>query len=103
MPAHDLAYRERITKSYKIAVCCYAAPVGFLALSTVFSFFFPLFLLGFFPLGAASTAYSIAGLKLAFKNNDHQKKDIGYANLLLGIIMVTVGTLLVALVYLSLN
>ena len=103
MPAPDLAYREKIAKLYRIALYCYAAPFAFLALSSVFDLFVPFFLLGFFVFGSAGAGCTAAGLRRAFKNHDPEKKDIGYANLLLGTILVLAGTLILAFAYVRVN
>jgi len=99
--------RDRITRFYRIAVYSYAAPFFCLGLqlldSATFSltqmFFFALFLWSLLPLGTTGLICTGLGLRLAFQSNDYQKKDIGYANILMGLIMVAAGLLGLGLIF----
>jgi len=62
-------------------------------------FFFALFLGGMLPLGAIGLVCTGLGLRLAFQDNDYQKKDIGYANMLMGLLLVAVGLLSLGLMF----
>lgn len=91
--------RAEIVKSYKIAIYCYAAPFVSLLLGVVHFVFFPLFLLSLFPLGIAGMYFTKRGLSIAIKSGDIQKKDVGYANVTLGIIILVLGLLGLAFVF----
>lgn len=91
--------RVEIVKNYKLATYCYAAPFVSLLLSFIHFIFFPLFLLSLFPMGIVGMYFTKRGLSPAIKSGDIQKKDVGYANVTLGIIILLVGLLGLALTY----
>lgn len=83
---------------YKIALYCYGAPfllILFLLDSLTFDltemFFFALFLFAMFPVGLIGVIFNVIGLISSFKINDHQKKDFGLNNLLIGGITLILG------------
>ena len=103
--------RDKITRLYRLAVYSYITPFLSLALyildSVTFGItqmlFFVLFLVGLFPLGTLGLVYTIRGLKISFSTKDYQKKDIGYANLLAGLIMIVAGLVGLGLIYIMVN
>jgi hypothetical protein len=56
-------------------------------------------LLSLFPVGIVGLVFTIKGLRLAFRSGDYKKKDIGYANLIMGIILTAGGLLGLSLAY----
>jgi uncharacterized SAM-binding protein YcdF (DUF218 family) len=60
--------------------------------------FFVLFLISFLPFSLVGLVCTIYGLKLSRKNNV-QKKNIGYANLILGVIVLMGGISVFAFVF----
>ncbi len=66
-------------------------------------FFLSVAFLSLVPAGCTGLFFTIKGLMLAFKNNDYQKKDIGYANLIMGIIIVFAGLFAAALTYMMVS
>lgn len=99
--------RARISKYYTIAVYCYLLPPGFLGLyfldfSTIGltgAFFLATTVLSLLPVGVVGLLCTVKGLKLAFKSGDHEKKDIGYANLIMGLILAVGGLISLGLTY----
>lgn len=98
--------RSRISKYYTIAVYSYVMPLVLLGLYVVDSltfnlafFFLPLTLLSLFPIGAIGLVFTIKGLRLAFHSSDYQKKDTGYANLIMGLILAGGGLIGLGLMY----
>lgn len=99
--------RDKITRVYRLAVYSYATPFLFLGLHLLESatfgltqmFFFALFLGSMLPLGTIGLVCTGLGLRLAFQSSDYQKKDIGYANLLMGLVLVTAGLLAMGLIF----
>ncbi len=91
--------RARISKNYTIAVYCYLIPLGFLGLYFLESstlkltgaFFMATTLLSLLPVGVVGLFFTVKGLRLAFQSGDYEKKDMGYANLILGLILVLGG------------
>lgn len=51
------------------------------------------------PFGLAGLFFTKRGLALSIKSDDRQKKDVGYANLVLGSIILIIGLLVVAFAY----
>lgn len=93
-----LETRAAIVKNYKLATYCYATPFVCLLLGFIHFMFFPLFLITLFPLGVAGMFFTRRGLSLAVKSGDREKKDVGYANVTLGIIVLVAGAGLIGLV-----
>ena len=99
--------RSKITKYYSRAIYSYLLPPGFfgLFLVDIFTFgltqmfFFAVALLSLLPAGAAGLFFTVKGLRISFKSNDYEKKDIGYANLIMGIIYFVAGLLGLGLAY----
>jgi hypothetical protein len=60
-----------------------------------------LFFLALFPLAVAGLVFTIKGLRLSSYSNDYEKKDVGYANLLLGLILSALGLLALGFAYIS--
>jgi hypothetical protein len=56
-------------------------------------------LLSLLPAGVMGLFFTSKGLKLAFQSGDYQKKDIGYANLIMGLVLAGVGVIGLGLVY----
>ena len=106
-----LAAQDKIKKYYRIAVYSYVLPFILLGLYIIDSstfdltemFFFAAFLISLLPLGALGLACSIYGMVLSNRVNNNIKKDIGYANLIMGIIITMGGFLGMAIAYLMLN
>jgi hypothetical protein len=94
------ATRAEIVSFYKKATYCYAAPFALLLLGFVWEAAFGLFLLTILPSGIAGLFFTTRGLALARKSRDTEKKDVGYANVLLGGIGLIVGLLAWSLIYL---
>ncbi|MDX5443026.1 MAG: hypothetical protein LPJ89_04500, partial [Hymenobacteraceae bacterium] len=85
----------------RIAIFCFVIPFIFLGLLLIDSltfdltgaFFFSLFLITLLPLGVIVFVFTCKGLRISFKENNYQKKDIGYANLIMGLIIIGCGVL----------
>jgi hypothetical protein len=65
--------------------------------------YFPLVPLVLLPLSLAGLYFTRRGLALARKSGDREKQDVGYANVVLGIILAGVGLLGLAVLWLRLN
>lgn len=95
--------RNRISKLYKYALCCYALPFVFLVAAVLGigeGILLGGFFVGLFPFAVGGTVLTIFGMRLSVQTNDREKKDIGYANLLLGLILAAVGLLALGFAYL---
>ncbi|TGE10134.1 hypothetical protein EU556_04740 [Hymenobacter fodinae] len=55
--------------------------------------------LSLFPLAVTGLVYTVKALRLASKSNDYEKKDVGYANLVLGLILAGFGLLALGFAY----
>lgn len=103
--------RKKIRKYYTLAIYSYLAPPGFFGAFLLDSFtvgltemfFFAIALLSLLPAGVAGLIFTEKGLKIAFTSNDYEKKDIGYANLIMGIIYIVAGLLALGLGYLMIE
>ena len=106
-----LAAQEKIKKCYRIAVYSYILPFILLGQYIIDSstfdltemFLFAAFWISLLPLGALGMACSIYGMVLSNRVNNNIKKDIGYANLIMGIIIIIGGLVGMGLAYLMLN
>ena len=85
--------RAATVRCYKKATYCYATPFVFLLLGIIHFVFFPLFLFTLFPMGVAGLVFTKRGLAFAKQNGDREKKDVGYSNVILGVIIVLLGLL----------
>jgi hypothetical protein len=109
--SHRKMIRNQIKKNYRIAVLSYSLPFISLFLymldSSTFNltgmYFFVFFLLGALPLGIVGLFFTVKGLIISRKSNDYVKKDIGYANLTMGIIMAAGGMLGFGFMYVMVN
>ncbi|PJJ60180.1 hypothetical protein [Hymenobacter chitinivorans] len=84
--------RKRIEKLYRTAIYAYSAPFALLLLqllapNKIGTVFFAASLFSLPLLVVVGLRCTILGLRLAFKTNDYQKKDLGYANLIMGLIL----------------
>ncbi|MDJ1473543.1 hypothetical protein [Xanthocytophaga flava] len=103
--------RQRITKQYQWAMYSYLAPVVLFVLylidANIFGltkmFFFAISLMSLIPSACVGLFFTVRGVVMVFKTNDYQKKDIGYANLLMGIIMAFAGVIAVGFLYVMVN
>ena len=99
--------RASISKYYILAVYSYLIPLGFLGLyfldSSTFgltgAFFLAATMLGLLPLGIVGLFFTTKGLRLAFRSGDYEKKDTGYANLIMGLIVTVGGIMGLGLAY----
>ena len=99
--------RNSIVKFYKKAIYCYTAPFGFVGLQLLvnsisdfdFQPFLMLFFLSIVPLGILGIVYTKRGYALASSSGDREKKDVGYANFILGAIMLVLGLIAYALAF----
>jgi hypothetical protein len=94
--------RAKISELYKRALYCYGLPLVFLALvmaGVAEGLFSGLFLLSLFPLAVAGLVFTGKGLRLSSQTNDREKKDIGYANLIMGLILSVIGLLAFGFAY----
>ena len=89
--------RVQIVGYYRKATVCYLAPFRLLFL------YFPAFPLSLLPLSLAGLYCTRRGLALARKSGDQEKLGVGYANLVLGVVLAVLGGLVLALAYLWLN
>jgi 4-hydroxybenzoate polyprenyltransferase len=89
--------RVKIVSCYHITTCCCLAPVCLLFL------YFPVFPLALLPFSLVGLYFTRRGLALARKSGDWEKQHVGYANLVLGIILAGLGVLVLTLAYLWLN
>lgn len=100
--------QTQITKCYRIAVYSYLMPLGFSGLylldSIIFGltkiFFLAIALGSLLPVAIIGLFFTVKGLIIAFKSNHYEKKDMGYTNLLMGIILFVGGILGFGLAYL---
>jgi 4-hydroxybenzoate polyprenyltransferase len=65
--------------------------------------YFPLVPLVLLPLSLVGLYFTRRGLALARKSGDREKQDVGYANMVLGVILAGVGLLGLAVLWLWLN
>ena len=86
--------RIQIVSCYRRATVCYLVPFCVLFLCL------PAFPLSLLPLSLAGLYFTRRGLALARKSGDQEKLGVGYANLVLGVVL---GGLVLALAYLWLN
>ncbi|MFT2010219.1 hypothetical protein ACMA1I_16210 [Pontibacter sp. 13R65] len=97
-----------ITYNYRIAVYSFIIPFLFLVLYLIDSwtfnftniFFLAVFIISLFPSGITGLLFTYKGLRRLFKENNYEKKDIGYANLIMGIIITGCGIVGLGLAYL---
>lgn len=93
------ANRIEIVSFYKKATYCYITPFALLILAFVVPFLGALWLFTLLPLGMAGLFFTKRGLALAIKSGDKEKKDVGYANLILGIVILGLGLLSLGFAY----
>jgi len=91
--------RTQIVANYRKATYCYASPFSLLLIGFVIPFSAFLGLLSLLPLGVAGLFFTRRGLALAVSSGDREKKDVGYANLILGVIILGLGLLWLAIAY----
>ncbi|GAB3824022.1 hypothetical protein GCM10028821_02450 [Hymenobacter jeollabukensis] len=94
------ASRSAIVGWYRRATFCYALPFGLGLLGAVVPLFFTLALLGILPLALAGLFFTKRGWTLAVRSGDVEKKDVGFANFILGAILLALGLLGFFLAYL---
>lgn len=91
--------RARISRCYALARYSYLAPAAFLGLyfldTSTFrltdAFFLALTGLSLLPEGVVGLLFTLCGLRLALRSGDYEKKDIGSANLITGLILAVGG------------
>lgn len=91
-----------MVKLYKRATYFYAMPLVLLLFAMVSSeeeIVLIVFLLSLFPFSVVGLIYTMKGLRLASHSNDYEKKDVGFANLTLGLILFVFGLLALGFVY----
>jgi hypothetical protein len=96
--------RIRISKLYKYSLYCYAIPFVFLTLAVLGigkGLFLGSFFLGLLPSALGGIAFTVLGMRLSAQTNDREKKDIGYANLVLGLILSILGLFTLGFAYLA--
>lgn len=99
--------RNKITRFYKIALYAYISPIILLGISILdsctldlaASYFLPAFIFTLLPSGVVGIIFTIFGSKISFKEKDYEKKDTGYANLIMGIVMSVIGLLASGFIY----
>ncbi|WP_400191548.1 hypothetical protein [Hymenobacter sp. B81] len=91
--------RAQIVTCYKRATYCYALPFALGLFGVIVPFFFALALLSLLPFGLAGLFLTKRGWKLAVRSGDQEKKDVGYANFVLGGIILLLGFLGLGLAY----
>jgi hypothetical protein len=95
---HQIA-RADIVSCYKRATYCYAAPFCLMVLGFILpDFVGAAFLLTLLPSGLAGLFFTKRGLSLSTRSGDREKKDVGYANLILGVIILVLGLLALGLI-----
>ena len=92
-----------IVKYYKKATYSYLTPLGFLLFGFLWDFFIPLAFLTILPCSIIGLYFTRNGFKLASKQGDLQKRDVGYANMWLGIILLVLGLLGAGFAYVATN
>jgi len=95
--------RASIIRYYKKATYSYLTPIGFVVLEFLWNFLLLLALLTILPCSVLGLYFTSRGFNLARKQGDSEKKDVGYANRLLGIILFGVGLLGAGFAYLSVS
>ena len=88
-----------IVRYYKKATCSYLAPLGLVLLGVLLDFFLLLALLTVIPCSIIGLYFSFKGFKLSSRLGNLEKKDVGYANILLGIILFAAGLLSAGFAY----
>ncbi|TGD81239.1 hypothetical protein [Hymenobacter wooponensis] len=94
--------RARIVKLYKRATYCYALPFIFLILAVIGigeGLFLGVFCLSLLPLAVTGLVFTGRGLRLSSRSGDYEKKDVGFANVILGVILGGLGLLALGLAY----
>ena len=99
--------RAEIVKLYKKANYCYGAPFVFIVLQLLlnaisnldFQPFLMLFALTIFPLSITGLVFTKRGFALASSSGDREKSNVGYANFLLGGVLLALGISGFALAY----
>ncbi|RSK31669.1 hypothetical protein [Hymenobacter metallilatus] len=76
---------------YEKASYSYFTPVAFVLLGFVLDFFLPLALLTALPCSVIGLYFSYKGFKASGRLGYLEKKDVGYANILLGILLFVAG------------
>ncbi len=85
--------RVDIVKSYKKATYSYLTPLAFLLLGFLWDSLLILSLFTVLPCSIIGLYFTRTGFKLASKQGDLEKKDVGYANMWLGVILFGLGLL----------
>ncbi|UOR07378.1 hypothetical protein MUN82_09820 [Hymenobacter aerilatus] len=88
-----------IVRCYKKATYSYLTPVGFVLLGFLLDFFLLPALLIILPCSIIGLHFTFKGFKLSSKLGNFEKKDVGYANILLGIILFIAGLLSAGFAY----
>lgn len=96
-----ISTREQIVKNYRVATYCYLTPFSLVLVGLIWDVFLPLVLLTLLPAGAIGIFFTRRGLRLASQSGDREKKDVGYANVLLGSIVLALGVFGIAIAYLA--
>jgi hypothetical protein len=93
------AIRAEIVSCYKKATYCYATPFCLIVLAFILpDFVGGAFLLTLLPSGLAGLFFTKRGLSLSTRSGDKEKKDVGYANLVLGVIILVLGLVALGLI-----
>ena len=100
-PTGVVATREEIINNYRKATYCYFIPFGLAVIGALLNFFLLLALLTLLPAGILGLYFTRRGLLLAGKSGDREKKDVGYVNVLLGILVLGLGIVGVGIAYVA--
>ena len=92
-----------IVRYYKIATYSYLTPIGFVLLGFLLDFFLLLALLTALPCSIIGFYFTFKGFRLSRLQDNSEKKDVGYANILLGIILFIVGLFGAGYAYVSIS
>lgn len=97
--AHVGLSRAAIISFYKKATYSYLTPLGLVLLGFLWDFFLLLALFTLLPCSLIGLYFTRAGFALASKQGDLEKKDVGYANMLLGAILFVLSLLSIGFAY----
>lgn len=97
----SMSHMDKTTRYYRLAVYSFVLPFAFLGLFMIDSwtfgltnsFFLALFSICLLPAGIIGLFFNYKGYRIAHKEHHNIKKDIGYANFIMGLIILFCGVL----------
>lgn len=99
--AQVVSTRANIVNFYKKATYTFLVPLGFLLFGFLWDYFLILSLLIILPCSIIGLYFTRNGFRLATKQGDLEKKDVGYANMWVGVILFGLGLLGAGLAFMA--